>query len=562
MAGLLLIGVVAGVIAGISPCILPVLPVVLVGGAVGDTPAVRRRRSLAVVGGLVVSFSAITLGGSAALAALGLPQDLLRDLGLVILGVFGLSLVVPPLAHVLEHPFTRLRGPNPSLRLPGLVLGFGLGAVFVPCAGPVLAALTVIGATHRVDVTGVMLTLAFALGVAIPLLAVALAGDELVDRVRSLRALAPRMRMAGGVVLLALTVAIGFNLTDGLQRAVPGYTALLQRHVESSSFATHQLQTLTGNGTGSLATCGAAESQRLQRCGQAPPFTGITAWLDTPDNHPLTLTGLRGKVVLVDFWTYSCINCQRTLPHVEAWYDRYRSSGFVVVGVHTPEFAFEHVVANVAGASRQLGVTYPIAVDDGYATWNAYHNEYWPAEYLVDADGVVRHVHFAEGEYAQTESLIRQLLVAAHPATRLPAPSEVPDRTPTSPVNPETYLGYDRLQYIVGDSPVPDRPATYSFPASVPTGAFALSGTWTIGAQKATAGGGARLELGFQADDVYLVLGGAGTVDVAVDGRQTRTIVVSGIPRLYTLSSADSLQRGVMTLTLSPGVDAYDFTFG
>jgi len=559
VVGILLVGVVAGVIAGISPCILPVLPVVLVAGATGESPAARRRRSVAVVGGLVLSFSVITLAGSAFLSALGLPQDLLRDAGLVVLGLFGLGLLVPALGHALERPFARWRGPTPSTSRGGLVLGLGLGAVFVPCAGPVLAAISVIGATRHVGFTAVLLTLAFALGAAVPLLVVALAGDTLVDRTAALRQRAPMLRTIGGVVLLVMTGVIALNLTDGLQRAVPGYTSALQKSVEGTAFATKQLQALTGNGGGMLASC---TMTGLADCGAAPPFQGIDAWLNTPGGKPLTLAGLKGKVVLVDFWTYSCINCQRTLPHVEAWYARYRDDGLVVVGVHTPEFAFEHVVSNVAAAARQLGVDYPIAIDNAYGTWNAYHNEYWPAEYLVDATGTVRHTHFAEGDYGGTESLIRRLLVAADPTVQLPPPTDVPDTTPTEPINPETYLGYERSQYLVGDSIVPDEAATYGFPSDLPAGGYALSGTWTVGSQQATAGPSARLELGIQAEDVYLVLGGTGTVGVDLNGQKLATVDVTGIPRLYTLVSSSTLQTGVLTLTFSPGVDAYDFTFG
>ena len=560
--GLLAVGLVAGLIAGISPCIVPVLPVVLVAGTTGPGARARRWRSLSVVAGVVVSFSALTLGGSALLGALHLPQDLLRDLGLVVLGLFGVGLLVPAVGTVLERPFAHVRVPDLSGRPAGFVLGLGLGAVFVPCAGPVLAAITVIGATHQVSVTAALLPVAFAVGAAVPLLVVALAGEELAHRAGALRRRSAGLRRAGGVVLVAMTLAIGFNLTDGLQRAVPGYTTALQRGVEGTTFATRQLRALTGRQNGSLGACGASSSTVLQACGRAPALRGITAWLNTAGGRPLSLEGLRGKVVLVDFWTYSCINCQRTLPHLEAWYQRYQADGLVIIGVHTPEFAFEHVVSNVTSAARQLGVGYPVAVDDGYATWNAYQNQYWPAEYLIDAAGEVRHVHFAEGEYGQTESLIRRLLVAARPTVVLPEPTDLPDRTPTRATNPETYLGYERLQFLVGATPVPDQAAPYQFPTELPPGGYGLSGTWTIGPESALAGAGARLELGFQADDIYLVLGGTGTVTVDVDGRRTRTVEVTGIPRLYTLLSTPSLETGTMTLGLTPGVAAYDFTFG
>ncbi|MGD0833291.1 MAG: cytochrome c biogenesis protein DipZ [Candidatus Dormibacteria bacterium] len=562
MISLLVVGFVAGLITGISPCILPVLPVVLVAGATGTAPASRRRRSVAVVAGLVASFSVITLVGTTVLSAIGLPQDLLRDAGLLVLGLFGIGLLVPAIGEILERPFFRLRGPQPTTARGGLVLGLGLGAVFVPCAGPVLAAITVIGATNHLSFTGLLLTVAFAAGAGVPLLAVALAGDAVIDRVRALRDRARGMRIAGGAVLIVMTLAIGLNLTNGLQQDVTGYTNALQNSVEGGRTVRTQLQTLTkGNtGDGSLLSC--TDSATLENCGPAPDFAGITAWLNTPGGAPLSLPDLRGKVVLIDFWTYSCINCQRTIPHVEAWYKQYASDGLVVVGVHTPEFAFEHVVSNVQGAAQQLGVTYPIAVDDNDITWSTYDNEYWPAEYLVDATGMLRHVDFGEGEYGRTESLIRQLLVDANPGLKLPAPTDLPDRTPTAPTNPETYLGYSRLQYLVGATPVMDAPAVYKFPSFITPEEYALSGSWTIGSEEATAGADARLELDFEAHDVYLVLGGSGTVAVSLNGKAVTTVDVSGIPGLYTLVSGSSESSGVLLLTVSPGVEAYDFTFG
>jgi thiol-disulfide isomerase/thioredoxin len=302
------------------------------------------------------------------------------------------------------------------------------------------------------------------------------------------------------------------------------------------------------------------------RCGEAPAFTGITAWLNTPGDKPITLKALRGKVVLVDFWTYSCINCQRSLPHVEAWYSRYHADGFDVIGVHSPEFAFEHVVSNVIAASHQLGVHYPIAIDNNLATFNAYKNNYWPADYLIDATGQVRNLEDGEGNYGATETDIRQLLVAANPKVHLPPRTGVPDRTPVNQLTPETYLGYKYLepeQYenVANSGFTPGGTAVYQFPSSLPGDFFALSGTWTSGLEALTAGTDAKIELSFSADDVYLVLGGSGTLDVSVNGRHTKTVTVSGIPRLYTLVSG-AYQTSTLTLAASPGIQAYDFTFG
>jgi cytochrome c biogenesis protein CcdA/thiol-disulfide isomerase/thioredoxin len=569
MIGLVLIGVVAGFLAAISPCILPVLPVILVAGATGSNPASPQAAAdappkvgvagpAAVVAGLALSFSVLILAGSEIISLLHLPQDSLRDAGIALLILVGLGYVIPPLGALLERPFARLGTPRPGGRRGGLVLGLALGVLYVPCAGPVLAAITVVGATHRVGLTAVFVTAAFAVGTAIPLMAVALAGEQLTRRVSALRRRAPQARLAGGAVLIVMAVAIGFNAFQGLQRDVPGYSTALQ----GSARVRSQLNGLARVKATSLTKCKPG-STALVNCGPAPEFTGITAWLNTPGGKPLTMSQLRGKVVLVDFWTYSCINCQRTLPHVEAWYRDYAKDGLVVVGVHTPEFAFEHVVSNVRAEAADFGVHYPIAIDDGYDTWNAYDNEYWPADYLIDARGNVRHVNFGEGDYSGTERLIRQLLADAHPGLRLQPSTSVPNLTPTGEMNPETYIGYEQLQYLVpGGAVVRDAPAAYHFPKTLPLGGMGLSGTWIDHAQEATAGHGAELELRFLAHKVYLVLGGRGTVEEDINGRHYATIKVSGVPRLYTLYQAGATTTGTLLLRPSPGVQAYDFTFG
>ena len=276
------------------------------------------------------------------------------------------------------------------------------------------------------------------------------------------------------------------------------------------------------------------------------------------------MNGLRGKVVLVDFWTYSCINCQRALPHVEAWYRDYHKDGFVVVGVHTPEFAFEHVRSNVQAQAAALGVKYPIALDNEYATWNAFHNEYWPADYLSDASGNVRHVSAGEGDYAGTERLIRRLVRQTHPDVALPRATDVPVTTPKANQTPETYLGtkYAPLDSDPSGLVAAGRTTRYRFPSRIQTSTFALSGTWRSTPEYLLARSDARLELAFQAERVYLVLGGCGTVTVSIRGRPDRTVSVHGPPKLYPLASSPQTTSATLSLTASSGVQAYDFTFG
>jgi cytochrome c biogenesis protein CcdA/thiol-disulfide isomerase/thioredoxin len=540
------------------------------------------RRPVLVVAGLVLSFAVSTLLGSLVLSALDLPQDILRDAGIAVLILIGLGLLVPRFGDLLERPFARLRLRRSAASRPphrgGFVLGLGLGLLYVPCAGPVLAAIAVVGATHHVGWRAALLTAAFGIGAGVPLLVLALAGDALTGRVRALRQRAPAVRAVSGVVMIAMALVIGFNLTDGLQRSVPDYVNALQNSVEGNSAVTKQLGDLTKHGAATKPTrapAGGSGATDLggqcrqggtepENCGRAPAFTKISSWLNTPGDKPLTLSALRGKVVLIDFWTYSCINCQRALPHVEAWYRSYAKAGLVVVGVHTPEFAFEHVRSNVSSQSAALGVKYPVAIDNDYGTWNAYNNQYWPAEYLIDATGNIRHVAFGEGDYGNTELQIRQLLEDAHPGVALPRSTDVATADLGDVQTPETYLGYRRggLHNSSGTTLHPNKTYRYGYPGRLDPDAFALSGTWTQRSEYVSAGPDAALELSYAAKKAYLVLGGTGTVRVSIDGRTVRTVTVSGPPTLYPLYSAAAPHRRTLRLSATAGVQAYSFTFG
>ncbi|MFL6061872.1 MAG: cytochrome c biogenesis protein DipZ, partial [Marmoricola sp.] len=439
-----LIGLVGGMIAGISPCILPVLPIVLMStSAAGTTdgatePALDPRRDRTpylVVAGLAVSFSIFTLLGALILSALPIPDDAIRWTGLVVLVLLGLGMIVPAVERVLERPFSRLSAGTGGNRR-GFVLGLALGAVYVPCAGPVLAAITVAGATGHIGWKTVVLTVAFAIGTSIPLLAFALAGQRMAERIRAFRTRQRTVRTVAGVVVIGLALALTFNLTDAIQRAVPDYTSAL----DNAAHTTQRVRDALGSEQREdLSTCADDATTDLQNCGPAPRFAGISSWFNTPGDDPVTAAQLAGKVVLVDFWAYSCINCQRAIPHVEAWYSKYKDDGLVVVGVHTPEYAFEHDRSNVEDGAKRLGITYPVALDNDYGTWDNYGNSSWPAEYLVDAQGQVRHVAIGEGDYAGTEQLIRRLLTDAHPGAKLPGSTDVPDTTPAHQVSPETH---------------------------------------------------------------------------------------------------------------------------
>lgn len=607
-----LVGLVGGVVTGISPCILPVLPVVLLsagaqgartrdrparapvtaasggaprgaaagvgvlaqpailrGGSVTTAPeGPRGARPYLVIAGLVTSFSLATLAGTVVLNALGLPGDTLRWAGIAVLVIMGLGLLVPRLEHVIERPFARLAPKAaPGKDRGAFVLGLGLGAVYVPCAGPVLAAVTVAGATGQVDLSTVVLTVTFAIGAALPLLLLALAGRRATERIAFLRTHQRRVRAVGGAVMLALAAALTFNLTDGLQRALPSWADSLQQRLAADERVTQQLDLggiVTAENEGlSRCTQGATE---LEDCGPAPELRGLETWRQTPGDEALTLEELRGKVVLLDFWAYSCINCQRSVPHVEAWWQAYEDAGLVVLGIHTPEYAFERETSNVVDGARRLGITYPIAQDNSYATWTAYRNRYWPASYLVDADGQVRHVHQGEGGYDVTEDLVRELLVAADPDVQLPPRTNVEDRTPDgSQITPETFLSIGKRTNVAGEYVEGEH--TYRASDDQPADTVAFDGTWTTDYQAATAGDDAELRLRFSATEVRTVVGGEGTITAVVRDASGRVLDevehrVSGSPRSYRLLARPDLTAGSVELRATPGVEVYSFTFG
>jgi thiol-disulfide isomerase/thioredoxin len=337
------------------------------------------------------------------------------------------------------------------------------------------------------------------------------------------------------------------------------------RDLEESGATRDRLADLrggAGGGTVAEAAARAKGGKRLPVLGTAPELRGTQSWFNTANGRPLTLRSLRGRVVLIDFWTYSCINCLRTLPALRAWDARYRRDGLTIVGVHSPEFPFERDAANVERAIGRNRLRYPVVQDNEFATWNAYGNQYWPAKYLIDARGRVRYAHFGEGEYAATENVIRRLLAEGGRTVAAAPTVDGTDEAAYGRITPETYVGYSRLDRYAGSPLVEDRPAAYRFPAAMlPLDHLALAGGWRVEGERAVARGDARLRLRFRAREVNLVLGGMGRVDVLLDGMRRRSVAVDE-DRLYRLLELPADRDGTLELRLTPGVEAYAFTFG
>ena len=570
MLSLALIGLLGGLITGISPCILPVLPVIFFSGTQSTADgaiAVKSKREVLrpyrVIGGLVLSFSLVTLVGSALLSLLHLPQDAIRWVALAALVAIGLGLIFPRFEQLLERPFSRIPQKQIATRANGFGLGLALGVLYVPCAGPVLAAIVVAGATANIGLPVVVLTVAFALGTAVPLLFFALAGQRVTQRVSAFRRHQRQIRVTAGIVTLLLAVALVFNLPAVLQRAIPDYTSSLQNKLGGGQQIQQDLNLggIVNDQNKELSNCTDGSAQ-LQNCGSAPDLKGITAWLNTAGDKPIDLHGLRGKVVLIDFWAYSCINCQRAIPHVEGWYKAYHDDGFEVIGVHTPEYAFENVTGNVKKGAADIGITYPIALDNKYSTWTNYRNQYWPAEYLIDASGVVRHVKFGEGDYNVTEKLIRELLTSARPGVALPPPVDAPDTTPQSGLTPETYFGVGKMVNYAGTGVYDKGQANFAFPPTLPDESFALQGPWTLDYQGATADSDtSSIELNYHAKNVYIVVGGTGSLTVTRDGKTT-TVPISGPPTSHQIATGNDMARGLLDVRSSKGLQVFSFTFG
>src|SRR3954451_12247134 len=565
MVLLILFAFVAGVGTALSPCVLPVLPIALSAGATGG-----RRRPLGIVTGLALSFTFVTVALVYVIHALGLPDDLRRTIAIVGLILFGLALAIPPIGDRLEAWLQRI-APARSRRHhgdgfgSGLLVGFGLGAVYTPCAGPILAGVITLSASQSFTAGRLATAFAYGIGSAVALYVFMLGGRRVTRRL-SLRS--GRFQQALGGVMVVVALLMLANVDTRFQNAIasdlPSFLVNPTGGLEKSGAVKKQLASVPGGGAGRAETA-TAPGGPLPKLGAAPEVQGTQQWFNTPGGSALSLASLRAqhRVVLIDFWTYTCINCIRTLPQLKAWDTKYRRDGLTIIGVHTPEFPFEKDAGNVRAAVAQDGIGYPVAQDNRYVTWNAYQNQYWPAHYLIDANGQVRYVHFGEGAYGKTESAIRTLLAEAG---RSQLGSGVGTRalTPHGLVTPETYLGSARAERF-DNGPIREGVHDYGRGSpDLPPDHLAYRGRWGIAQDGAVAGPGARLFLNFRAKDVYLVLGAPDrprTMQVLLDGRRVRAVRV-GRQRLYQLVSLPKIGDHMLELRPQNGTRGYAFTFG
>jgi cytochrome c biogenesis protein CcdA/thiol-disulfide isomerase/thioredoxin len=568
---LLVFAFLSGLVTIFAPCIWPLLPIILSASSSGG-----HRKPLGITLGIVLSFAFITLTISYIVKIIPFDPEVLRYFAVAIIGFLGLTLLIPALSQRLEGAVSRLSGKMGMVSDPkkngfwsGFVTGFALGVVWTPCAGPILATIATLAATQSVNLDVILVTLVYVTGVGIPLFIFATAGSALFSRSRFLSKYTGQIQQVFGVIMIltAVSIATGYDKTlqVKLLDAVPSYGNFINQ-LESNDSVKKELDTLRGrDGIGSTTEKGKA----------APEFVGITKWLNT--EKPLTIKEQRGKVVLVDIWTYTCINCLRTIPRVNALYDKYKDDGLVVVGVHSPEFEFEKDTKNVQDAINRFQIKYPVAQDNDFATWNAYDNQYWPAKYLIDANGTIRYSHFGEGNYEKTEKMIQQLLKEAGNTVNTNVDAEG-DIILYNELSPETYLGSKRMLYLVPQGKAANGTQTFTAVSNLPKNKFSFGGEWTIANEYSVSGSNATMLYNFNANKVFMVLkkGDAvnGQISIMLDGKPV-TVADSGADvkngvitvsedRLYEIIDLNSKNenRTLELQFLTPGIEAFTFTFG
>jgi cytochrome c biogenesis protein CcdA/thiol-disulfide isomerase/thioredoxin len=589
---LLIIAYLGGALTILSPCILPILPFVF---ARAGQPFIRS--TLPMLIGMAATFALVAtlaaVGGSWAINA----NEYGRLAAIALLAVFGVSLLSPRIASVVTQPVVDFA--NKLLNASGkpgsvptaassFILGVATGLLWAPCAGPILGLLLTGAALQGANLQTTLLLITYAAGAATSLALALLVGKKIFAAMKRSLGISERIRQVLGAAVLAGVATIALGLDTGLLAQLSYAStasfeqAVLDRlHEKPSSVSSSEVA--SDDMTVATAEPEQPLPNNLPIEGLAPSLDGAVAWLNSP---PLTTEQLRGKVVLVDFWTYSCINCIRTVPYVRAWAEKYKDQGLVVIGVHAPEFAFEKKVDNVKKAVDDFKIGYPVAIDNDYKIWRAFENSYWPAHYLIDADGQIRYHHFGEGNYGQTEQAIQDLLREAGSEMAVTAPV-APDAkgAEASPDlknirSGETYLGYQRATSFASPENLRADAANDYSVGDPDLNEWGLSGTWTVGAEQAVLDQpDGSIAYRFSARDLHLVLGpgAAGKpvrFQVTIDGKSPgqnhgadtdadgNGMVTS--TKLYQLvrQSGDVGARNFKIRFLDPGVEAYAFTFG
>lgn len=544
----ILLAVVAGILTIAAPCILLPLPIIF-GASVGQS---ARSRPIFITLGFVATFAVLGLTLNILVQRSGLDPQTLRHGAAILLFIFGFFMIWQALFERLTAKLSSLMNKvgqaaqqTGSGSGGGFLLGVIIGIIWTPCAGPILASILTLIA-QQTDITrAALLLFAYAIGAGIPMLVIAYGGQALTTKVKTIARYSATLQRIFGIIIMIVAVAVYFQYDTVLQAKILDY------------FERNNLMIPMIGPTSSInQTTALKRSNPLHNYGTAPELTGINHWLNS---EPLQLADLRGKVVIVDFWTYSCINCVRTLPHITALYEKYKDRGLVIIGVHTPEFAFEHETDNVARAIKQFNITYPVAQDNEYTTWRAYRNRYWPAKYVIDQDGTIVYTHFGEGAYEETENVVRKLL----DLDQLVVSDQVTGFRGVG--SPEMYFGLERLANLSAEQTPTEAPTTYQLPATLQLNEFVLEGDWRFTAESVElVSHTGTIRLRFSAAKVFMVTRADPEAELAitVDG-QTQPVVTVTDSTLYTLFNSSTSRDQILEIKVTgQNFSAFTFTFG
>lgn len=607
MIGLFFVAFLGGFLTIAAPCILAVLPII-VGSTIGQQ---NKFRPLAIVAGLTISFTGFGLLFTYVTSFFGFSNNTLRNIALIFLLLFSLALIFPEtyekfifhLEQFFKKIFPRRKTKGSPLKniqqtsaspiqkqtepkgkknlLNAFMVGASLGLVWVPCAGPILGAILTLAITQSDLWKVTLLLLAYSAGAGIPMLIIAYGGNFIVNKLKVLKQKGEIIKKIAGVVLLVGVIMIGTGLdlkiSSQLGILFPNVNMFEQQILEKTETPTTSQEISSENSTKT-----SEETPRLiPKKIVAPALTGTQAWINS---EPLTLEELKGKVVIIDFWTYSCINCIRTFPYLNAWHKTYKDQGLVIIGVHTPEFSFEKELSNVEKAVKDFDIQYPVVQDNNYKTWIAYANRFWPAKYIIDKEGYIRYTHFGEGEYEETEKVIRALLEEGETKTmgdmiKIQGESIDFEKIGT----PETYLGYARAEYQGNkENPAPDTITTFSEPQKIIDNHFYLTGNFLVANDYIVPQNfPAKLIMNYRANKINLVAGKdtpngeAAVAKIYLDGapipsakrgadvREDGTVVFDKDMIYNLVDTGDDYDRHIVTIEFqTPNIRVYVFTFG
>ncbi len=565
----------AGIVTILSPCILPILPIILSSTIGGQNTG--KSRPMGVVIGFILSFTFFTLFLSTLVRLSGISADALRLVSVFVIAGFGASLLIPQFQLLVERLFSKLAGLMPSSQnrtgfSGGLLIGLSVGLLWTPCVGPILASVISLAITGTVTFDAFLITLAYSLGTAIPMFLIILGGQNALRRVPWLLSNTVKIQKVFGILMIITAIGIYNNVDRKFQTYIlntfPNYGVGLTKFEDNETIK-NQLKKMNEDKINN-SDIGKPTSGLLDQKGpKAPEIIPGGAWFNS---NPLTLEQLKGKVVIIDFWTYTCINCQRTFPYLRQWHEKYKDKGLVIIGVHSPEFEFEKNEKNVAQAIKDFKLPYAIVQDNDFATWRAYDNRYWPAKYIIDKEGYIRYTHFGEGAYDETEKVIQELLKETGVKD---VSSEI--NNPTYQVQtktPEIYLGFSRIDNFASPERIMQNSlSSYTFPLNLPDNQFAFEGNWNAMEEYANPQKGAKLLLNFESKEVFLVMrtkGNPAKVKVYLDNKlqyfgedNKNGVVTVDADRLYKLINLPTPGRHILKLEFEDSnAELYAFTFG